>query len=142
MQTAGRITRKIKDEGIEYFNVDDIGVGGGVVDRCTEQDLPVHGINVGEAADDKEKFANRRAEIWWGLRERFRNQEISIPDDEVLIAQLSTIKYKYSSSGKIVVESKDDIKKRGLKSPDRADALGLAFYPKELTDASANWYIG
>ena len=128
MQIAGRLINDLKSD-VKWFNVDDIGVGGGVVDRCKELKHDVRGVNVGEKANDSEKFKNLRAELWWNLRERFRTGDISIPDDEILIAQLSTIKYKYNSRGQIQIESKEDLKKRGLKSPDRADALCLAFMP-------------
>ena len=61
------------------------------------------------------------------MRERFESGDIDIEDDEELISQLSNIKYKINSRGQIQIESKDDMKKRGLPSPDRADALMLAF---------------
>lgn len=126
METAGRLLARLRND-VKSFNVDVIGVGGGVVDRLKEQKANVSGINVAEKARNSEKFANLRAEVWWGLRERFKDGDISIPDDEELIAQLSTIKYKFNSRGQVLVESKDDMKKRGLSSPDKADALGLAF---------------
>jgi len=126
MQTAGRIIARIK-QGVSEFNVDDIGVGGGVVDRCKELRYNVRGVNVAERAFDPETFKNRRSEIWWGMRERVREGDISIPNDDELVAELSTIKYKYNSRGQIQVESKEDLKKRGRGSPDKADALCLAF---------------
>lgn len=145
MQTSGRIINYMNGGVIEFY-VDDIGVGGGVVDRCKELKYNVIGVNVAERAFDSETFSNRRAELWWGVRERIREGDISIPDDEELIAQLSTIKYKYNSRGQIVVESKENLRKRGRSSPDKADALCLAFgnykkvfglidYYKEITNA-------
>jgi hypothetical protein len=96
--------------------------------------VTIYGVNVGEAARDSEKFANKRAELYWGLRERFRQGEISIPaDDSILLDQLTQIRFGYTPRGQIKIESKDDLRKRRnadtrWQSPDRADALCLAFY--------------
>jgi hypothetical protein len=69
--------------------IDVPGVGGGVVDRLAELDLPVVPYNGGEAPIDKERFVNARAEDYWTLRERFEQGEIDIdPDDDKLAAQL------------------------------------------------------
>lgn len=111
------------------INLDVIGVGGGVVDRI-RQLLPTRNIipvNVGESAIDKERFLNKRAELYWNLREMFIKGEIQIPNDEDLIAQLSSQKFKFTSRGQIQIEAKDEFKKRGMGSPDKADALMLAF---------------
>ena len=72
---------------------------------------------------------NARAEWYWGLRERFDpvTAAISIPDDDELISQLANIRYKINSRGQVLIESKDEMKKRGLKSPDKADAVMLVF---------------
>jgi hypothetical protein len=111
--------------------VDVPGVGGGVVDRLAELDLPVVPYNGGEAPIDKERFVNARAEDYWTLRERFEQGEIDIdPDDDKLAAQLGSIKWGIDSRGRIKIESKDDMRKRGLPSPDRADALAIAFAGK------------
>ncbi len=104
------------------------GVGGGVVDRLAELELPVIPYNGGEAPIDKERFVNARAEDYWMLRERFEQGEIDIdPDDDKLAAQLGSIKWGIDSRGRIKIESKDDMRKRGLPSPDRADAMAIAF---------------
>lgn len=80
------------------------------------------------AAINSEDYVNLRAEGYWGLRERFREGIIDIDfDDEDLVAQLVDIKTKPSSTGRIQIESKEQMKKRGKSSPDEADALMLAF---------------
>jgi CubicO group peptidase (beta-lactamase class C family) len=108
--------------------VDVPGVGGGVVDRLAELELRVVPYNGGEAPRDKERFVNARAEDFWTLRERFEQGEIDIdPDDDKLAAQLGSIKWDIDSRGRIKIESKDDMRKRGLPSPDRADAMAIAF---------------
>lgn len=109
--------------------IDEIGVGGGVVDRLQQmmKSRDVVGVNIGLPANDPEMFANLRAEIYWGLRDRFIGGSISIPNDDELVAQLANIRYKYTPKGQIAIEPKEEMKKRGLDSPDKADALTLAF---------------
>lgn len=128
MQTAGRFTASMRKHEPAVTVVDEIGVGAGVVDRLREVGAGrVVGLNSGAAPRDGEQFANARAEWWWGLRELFEAGEIAIPPDDELAAQLTSLKYKFTSAGKVLIESKDDMRKRGLASPDRADTLMLAF---------------
>lgn len=68
------------------------------------------------------------------MRERFEAGDIDIENDEELVAQLSNIKYKINSRGQIQIESKDEMRKRGLPSPDRADALMLAFAKEDRVE--------
>lgn len=105
--------------------VDVIGIGSGVVDRLRELDLPVQGVNVSESASSDERFFRQRDELWWRGREWFQALDCAIPNDEALIAELSAPTYDYASNGKIVVESKKDMKKRQIKSPNKADAFLL-----------------
>jgi hypothetical protein len=106
--------------------VDDTGVGGGVTDRLAELEVPVHGENFGEAARDSERFVNRRTELWWGAREALQAGRVSVPPDPALAADLSSVKYSFDSRGRIKLESKDELKKRLKRSPDRGDAYVLA----------------
>lgn len=134
MQSAGRIKSKGWDA-----NIDDIGVGSGVVDRLAEQKFTVKGINVGESAVDKDHFKNLRAELYWNLRLRLKEGEIDlsrIPQKmyDRLSGELTSIKYKYTSKGQIQIESKKEMKKRLKRSPDLADALMLAFAPSYKTE--------
>lgn len=132
MQTCGNLINLIKTTGATVAKVDVIGIGKGVVDRAVEQNKPVVGINVGEGADDSEAYINKRAELWWAVRERFETNEIDLdPEDEDLAAQLVELRFKRTSSGKIQIESKDEAKRRGVPSPNRADAVMLAFAPGE-----------
>ncbi|MDD3927725.1 MAG: hypothetical protein PHT33_13820 [bacterium] len=132
MQTTGRVVRALSDTGATVAKVDGDGLGAGVVDRLAELDKPVAEMRSGFAALDNERFLNRRAEWYWGLRERFETGDVDIdPEDEELAAQLSSIKYKINSRGQIQIESKDDMKKRGMSSPDRADALMLSYAETE-----------
>lgn len=127
METAGQIKRRLKPRvGSTPAVIDVIGVGAGVVDRLREQ--RVKGIvpfNASNAAHEPERFVNRRAEIYWHFREDLEAGLIDLPpegEDDDLIAQLGAIKWSVDSRGRVKVESKDDMKKRGLPSPDHLDA--------------------
>jgi hypothetical protein len=102
-----------------------IGIGAGVVDRCNELGLPVRGINVGERPSSADRFMRFRDELWFRGRDWFGARDCKIPDDAELIAELVAPLYTFTSSGKVCVESKDEMKERGMKSPDLADAFLL-----------------
>lgn len=127
MAVTGAVVQALHKTRAKTAKVDVIGIGSGVVDRLKEQGHQVQSMNAGEAAYDSERFINKRAEWYWGLRERFQAGDIAIPPDEELAAQISSIRYKFDSRGRIQIESKDEMKKRGLPSPDKADALVMAF---------------
>jgi len=127
MDTTGHTIKMLLETGAEAAKIDADGLGAGVYDRMKEQGKPALEMRSGMKASDSERFANTRSEWWWGLRERFEEGDIDIEEDEELISQLSSMKYKVNSRGQIQVESKDEMKKRGLPSPDRADALMLAY---------------
>jgi hypothetical protein len=113
----------------EAIMVDSIGLGAGVVDRLKELGLPAVGINVSESPSfsPNQTYANLKAELWYKCKAWFEKRDCRIPDDSRLTAELATVRYTFSSTGKTRVESKEDIKKRGLKSPDCADSLILTF---------------
>jgi len=127
MSTTGEVMAALRDTGATAAKIDAVGIGAGVYDRLREQNAPAVEMQSGAAASNSERFANARAEWWWGLRERFESGDIDIEDDEDLTAQLASIKYRTNSRGQVLIESKDEMKKRGLPSPDRGDALMLAF---------------
>lgn len=129
-ETTGQVVKALRETHAVLAKVDGVGVGGGVVDQLAEQGFPVADMQAGARPNDPETFKNARAEWYWGLRQRFEAGDIDLdPDDTELAAQLAQIKYKYTSRGQLQIESKDEMKKRGLSSPDRADALMLAFAP-------------
>jgi len=107
--------------------VDVIGLGAGVVDRLSELGLPVRGVNVGETAAISDRFMRLRDELWFRARDWLAEGSAKLADDDALIAELTAPKYKIESSGKVKVEAKDEMKKRGLRSPDLADAFCLTF---------------
>lgn len=138
MQTTGQIASLLRANPNLTANIDDVGVGGGVVDRLKEQgefESRVQAVNVGRPASDPTLYVNLRAEAYSSLKELFVKGTIAIPDDEELKAQLSNLKAKYTSRGQLQIESKEDMKKRGLPSPDCADALMLSFLPAEAAPA-------
>jgi hypothetical protein len=125
---AGHINRLAYEFHPEAIAIDSIGIGAGVVDRLYETGTEgVEAINVSLPAHDTERFLNRRAELYWGLRDRFRIGDIDIPDNDLLIEELSQIRYQITSRGQIRIESKDEIKKRLGRSPDYADTVALLF---------------
>lgn len=107
--------------------VDVIGLGSGVADRLRELQLPAAGINVSEAPAMKGKYINLRSQLWDDAKTWFASRDCVIPRDERLIGELAMVRYSFNSSGKLQVESKDQIRKRGRKSPDVADAFVLTF---------------
>ena len=127
MQLAGWVAAAIREFQPLRTCVDEVGVGAGVVDRLREQGYGVRGINVAQSARQKEVFANLRAEGYWRLRELFAAGEIAIPPDPQLVGELVSLRYHHDSRGRVLLERKEDMRKRGLPSPDRADAMMLAF---------------
>jgi phage terminase large subunit len=113
--------------------VDVIGVGAGVVDRLRELGLPARGINVGESASMKEAYMNLRAELWFKAREWLEEKACTLgPNTEILRSELVIPRYDFTSSGKIQAEAKSEMKKRGHKSPNHADAFVLTFASNAL----------
>jgi phage terminase large subunit len=131
MQTSGRIYAEWLDTPPELrpdiVFVDVIGIGAGVADRLLELGLPVSGVNVAEEASVSEKYLRLRDELWFKARRWLEQKNCKLCDDEVLIAELTLPKYKVTSTGKLQVESKDELKKRYPQSPDVADAFCLTF---------------
>ena len=127
MQLAGWVAAAIRETSPERVCVDEIGVGAGVVDRLKEQGHPVKGINVARRARQERLFVNVRAEGYWRLKELFASGEIAIPNDHQLMGELAALRYSFDSQGRVLMESKEAMRQRGLPSPDKADALMLAF---------------
>ena len=127
MRVAGEAALMASEFRAEAIFVDENGVGGGVCDRLKETGAPVYGVQFGRRAPHPTRFANLRSEIFWELRRLMNSRLIALPNDEELAAQLRSLRYEVSSSGQVVLESKRKTKKQGAPSPDRADALALAF---------------
>jgi len=106
------------------IKVDDTGVGGGVTDNLRNMGANVVPVNFGGSPSDKSKYTTVADEMWFG----FPIGEISIPDDPKLMEELAGRRYDYDKIGKRKVEPKSEFRKRYGRSPDKADALLLAFY--------------
>jgi len=107
--------------------VDAVGIGYNFALHLRDCGFTVDMVNVGEAANDTERFLNRRAEIFWGLRDRLQAGDIGGITDDRMLGQLVALRYEITPRGQVKLESKDDMARRGVPSPDRADALALAF---------------
>jgi phage terminase large subunit len=113
--------------GPDAVFVDQTGVGAGVVDRLRELGHQIIGVDNGsKALSEHPKFADRRAEMWWQMGDWLRTGGC-IPDDGELVSEMTGPTYFFDPSGRVRVESKKDMKARGLASPDKADALALTF---------------
>ena len=112
---------------IEEVNVDVIGVGHNFVPRLAALGYPCNEVNVGTATQFPDQFANLKAQLYWKLRELFQDGAIHGLNDELAISQLASIQWKANLRGLTQIESKDDMAKRGIRSPDRAEAIMLAF---------------
>lgn len=131
MQFCGAIKNKYDETQTmnkpKVICIDSIGLGAGVVDRLREQDLPVKGVNVAESPSSKKTYLNLRAELWFKVKEWLESREVRIPNDDGLVYELASPSYSFTSAGKLKLESKQEMKKRGYKSPDKGDALAITF---------------
>jgi hypothetical protein len=126
MQTTGKI-KGILDKHLHLKRppmvIDIVGIGSGVYDRLREMRYGCVGFSGGERAHRPDKFKNRRAEVYWGFRQALEDGLIDLdPEDEELHTELQSIKWFVDSTNRIQIESKEDMRTRGVKSPDRADA--------------------
>lgn len=156
MITVGKIVKLYRQIIAEYpkytgkivVNIDDTGLGGGVTDRLEEVKLeeklnrmvivPVNAA--GKVPDDvvengqvkaSDLYDNITTYLWATVKTKLEAGEICLENDNELVAQLSCRKYRLTSRGKIILESKDEMKQRGVESPDRADAVALSCFEKK-----------
>lgn len=129
MQLAARVADAARAEEPAAIFVDVGGVGAGVVDRLLQLGTPgVMGVNFGSAADaGTERYANKRAEMYGSTRAWLKRGGALPPGDRELRDELTGVQYGFNVRTEIQLERKEDMKKRGLSSPDRADALALTF---------------
>lgn len=132
MQIVGFVLNEARSDspenpkGIE-INVDSIGLGAGVADRLREQGYLARDVNVAESSAMDPHSFKVRDELWVCVRDWLRQRACKLPRDENLKAELSAPTYTFRSDGRLVVETKDALKKRGMRSPDLADSLCLTF---------------
>jgi hypothetical protein len=142
MKTAQNVIRHLRITGATIAKLDYIGIGRGAGDYLKKDGHPVMLVEVGNAAVDNEAYLNLRAEAYWNLRELFRPENpdcVAIdPTDDELEAQLLDIRYQ-ANSGRIQIESKESMKRRGRNSPDKADAVMLACLPSD--HGQKDWHL-
>lgn len=145
MQIANRILymyeeAESKNQAPSVIMTDVIGIGAGVVDRLREYGLPVRGVNVAESASTKTKFMRLRDEMWWKGREWLEAKDCKLPNTEKgndLISELVGPTYNIEASGKIKIEGKTELKKRGIKSPNLADAFLMTLLTSDYEGSSS-----
>jgi hypothetical protein len=136
MQVAGLIAKIIREDSPSKVCIDVGGLGVGVYDRLAEQGYSVvTAVNFGGKPIEPTAFdeagrpaggpANRRAELW--MRKALEGGRVRLPDRDSLQADLVSCGYKYESAGRLVLESKQEMRKRGVPSLDEADAVALCF---------------
>ena len=136
MTFAGIVAREIDDFRPDGVFID-AGRGEGVIDRLRQLGYRVMEINFGGRASDSGKYANKRSEMWDRVRE-WLEAGAAIPNDPDLKSELASPTYKFDAAGHLVLEPKEKLKERGLRSPDMADALALTFaYPLRAMTARA-----
>jgi hypothetical protein len=136
MALAGIVTALCHNKRGVVAVIDSIGVGAGVVSRCRENEIPVVGFNAGAGTKRRDEsgsfgFVNCRAAAWYGMRERLHPEtgdDIALPPDDEMIGDLTAPTWKQTSSGKIQIEAKDEIKARLKRSPDRGDSVVMSFW--------------
>ena len=127
MELASRVAEQISKYKIDACFIDGVGIGAGVIDRLNSLGHKgvVIDVQASGASADK-KYGNKTTECW-GLMGEWFKREAQIPNDNELISQLTSRQYGFNIREQIQLEKKSDAKKRGLSSPDRADALALTF---------------
>ncbi len=126
MVLAGLVYDEYKNWSADLIFVDGVGVGSGVVDRLKMMGAEVIDVQSGSQAQDKRQYINLRAELWGEMRD-WISGEVDIPMDTDLRDELIGPEYGFTAKMQIQLESKQDMKKRGLSSPDIADALAMTF---------------
>jgi hypothetical protein len=138
MEVAGLVAKIIREENPARVNIDVGGLGVGVADRLDEQGYghvinrvnfggkPVEPPPLGEDGKPQGGPANRRAELYVNLRNALE-ESLSLPDSNSLQGDLTSIGYKFTSDGRLLLESKEDMRRRGVPSPDEGDAVALCF---------------
>ena len=129
MSAIGRFITEFKRHNLEanYIYADAGGLGIPMCDALREAGWDVHRVNNGEQARNSGHFANRGTEMWTQYARLVETGKVIVPNDEKLHQQLTTRNLGHNAKGKLMVESKDKMRERGLGSPDRADAVILAF---------------
>lgn len=126
MEFAARVVENIAEFKPHAVFVDGVGIGAGVVDRLRQLNYKPIEVQSGSKSSNPEQFINLRAEMWWLMKEWLEGADIP-KEAQALRYDLTSIEYSYDARMRVALEKKSDMKKRGLPSPDYADALALTF---------------
>jgi len=136
MEVCGKVIQTMRQWRVDFVGVDMTGgYGAGVYDRLVELGYgsKVTGVGFAERAIDDERYKNKRAEIWHTMK-MWLEIGCQIPDRDELQQDLCSVTYKFDSTGeRLQLESKAEMKKRGIKSPDYGDATALTFFRPTIT---------
>jgi hypothetical protein len=127
MEVVGIVAKRADEWKPDAINVDCTGIGSGIADRLTELGYPVNRVHFGERAIEDAQYRIRKDEMYGEMKAWLENQPCELPQDDVLASDLVGPMYTYDSSRRLVIESKEKMKARGLRSPDSADAVALTF---------------
>ena len=127
MQLTGAIVNEASIEKPDEICVDSIGLGSGVADRLRELGYVVRDVNVSEASAMNPQAAKLRDDLWLQVKEWLNKRACKLPKDDDLRQELVAPTYTFTSNGRIKVEGKAEMKRRGMRSPDLADSLCLTF---------------
>lgn len=133
MQVSSKVVEEIESFRPHAVLIDGVGIGAGVVDRLRQLGHNVIDVSAGSRASNPEKYSNKRAEMWDRMRQAI-NDGLELPDDSELSEDLSALTYGYTPTQLLQLEKKEDLKKRGLSSPDCADSLALTYAENVLAD--------
>lgn len=132
MKIAGEMVVMAEKHRVDNYAGDAIGIGSGILARVKELKPHALMIEINSAAsseEDPERFANLRAEMWWYAMTMIMDKKVPYPEDEDLRAQLIAVRFKpINSNGKVLLELKENTKKRIGRSPDRADAWVMGIW--------------
>lgn len=143
MQIAGKLAEIWREVRPDALFVEKDGLGAGIVDRLAELGVPVIGVNAGSSPTDKTRYLNKRAEMWWGMREWLNDEPCRIVNEPELLSDLvGPMAVPSNSSGLRQVESKESMRKRGVRSPDYADSLALTFAEPVISATEAEIRAG
>lgn len=132
MEVVGLCVRYLTDWQLDKLCIDVVGLGAGVFDRLKELGFGprILSVNGSSRPMHAEKYHNKRAEMWDAMKQWLYDPPCVLPNVDSVQADLSVPGYHYTSQGRLQIEKKEDIRKRGMQSPDEADALALTFaYP-------------
>jgi hypothetical protein len=134
MAAIGEFIRLFRKEGLTADEIygDNCGAGKPMVARFQELGWSIHRFNAGETAFNDRDFLNRGAEVWETAGREVAAGRVILPDDASLRSHLVCRKREVDSKGRIKCESKDNLRKRGVKSPDRADAVAAVITLREM----------